>query len=709
MHITRLWLSVTLAVALFVTANVAAAVGLGSSGSGAVLGQPLDFVVPLRLNAGETLAPECIAAEVTVGESPWPPALVQIALEAPASGSARIRVSTTRPIHEPVISVQVHAGCGAGITRRFVVLADAPKEARLDVPMPALVFAEALVSDAAATRTAERSRVSSDFVLAAATATLAAVVESRSVGNVAQRLGVQAAPRSASSERRAGRRVERRAQRRTEARSAHVIERPEPRRARAAMAAPAGARLRLDFPQPVLAASANPVADALKAVAQAASHARAAAQAASAAADRMTALERLVEQRGRESAAGREITQQMRARLQQSEAMNRWLVPLLLALLAAAAVAAYLAWRLAAVQRQQAENWRAADPAATAGAHKAIAESEPSRLPTVPIPFVTGLPMPRAAATARGLTKPAWPPAVQPGSADAVADPATGLANFTPPRLAHFGLPVSDHVSALKSAPMGAASSAPLGALTETETQSTEAMPHFARRGETAPRDVSIEELIDLEQQAEFFVVLGQDEAAIELLAEHLSGTGGGSPLPYLKLLEIHRRRGDAADYERLRTRFNHRFNAYAPEWGSDLQAGRTLEDYSGVVPRLQQAWPRPLDSMAELEALLFRRSRGELFELPAYREVLLLYSLARDLLDREATAGGGIDLLLPLAHGADFSSTRPTPYLGLERIATPAAIDIEPPSAATVDFDISVDFGGSSSIFDPLHQTPKL
>lgn len=707
MHITRLWLSVTLAVALFVTANVAAAVGLGSSGSGAVIGQPLDFVVPLRLNAGETLAPECITAEVTVGESPWPPALVQIALEAPASGIARIRVSTTRPIHEPVISVQVHAGCGAGITRRFVVLADAPAAVRLAVPMQAMVFAEASASDA--TRTAERSRVSSDFVLAAATATFGAVVESRSLGNVAQRLGVRAAPRSASSERRAGRRVERRAERRTEARSAHAVERPEPRRVRAAMAAPAGARLWLDFTEPVLAGTANPVADALKAVAQAASHSRAAAQAASAAADRMTALERLVEQTGRESAAGREITQQMRARLQQSEAMNRWLVPLLLALLAAAVVAAYLAWRLAAIQRQQAENWRAEDPSATAGARKAIAESEPSRLPTVPIPFVNRSPMPHAAATTRGLTKPAWPPAVQPGFADAVADSTTGLANFDAPRLAHFGLPVSEHVSAPKSAPMSAASSAPMGALIETETQRTEAMPHFARRDETAPRDVSIEELIDLEQQAEFFVVLGQDEAAIELLTEHLSGTGGGSPLPYLKLLEIHRRRGDAADYERLRTGFNHRFNAYAPEWGSDLQAGRTLEDYTGVVPRLQQTWPRPLDSMAELEALLFRRSRGELFELPAYREVLLLYSLARDLLDREATSVGGIDLLLPLSHGADFSSTRPTPYLGLERIATPAAIDIEPPSTATVDFDISVDFGSSSSIFDPLHQTPKL
>ena len=48
--------------------------------------------------------------------------------------------------------------------------------------------------------------------------------------------------------------------------------------------------------------------------------------------------------------------------------------------------------------------------------------------------------------------------------------------------------------------------------------------PHRAAGGrrcrpdDGAPRDVSVEELIDLEQQAEFFVVLGQDEAAIDLL-----------------------------------------------------------------------------------------------------------------------------------------------------------------------------------------------
>ena len=88
-----------------------------------------------------------------------------------------------------------------------------------------------------------------------------------------------------------------------------------------------------------------------------------------------------------------------------------------------------------------------------------------------------------------------------------------------------------------------------------------------------------------------------------------MRATAGGSPLPYLKLLEIHHRSGDRAAYERIRLRFNQRFNAYAPEWGVDLQAGRSLEDYAGILPRLQQVWARPLDAMAELEACLLYTS----------------------------------------------------------------------------------------------------
>ena len=158
-------------------------------------------------------------------------------------------------------------------------------------------------------------------------------------------------------------------------------------------------------------------------------------------------------------------------------------------------------------------------------------------------------------------------------------------------------------------------------------------------------------EQIDLEQQADFFIALGHDDAAIDLLMAHMRSTGGGSPLPFLKLLEIHRRRDQRESYERTRVRFNQRFNSVAPDWESDPKVGRALDAYPLALGRIQRAWPSPLDAMAELEALLFRRGPGaELFDLPAYQELLFLYQMARDLHQAENHGGAGdVDVLLPI------------------------------------------------------------
>ena len=177
-----------------------------------------------------------------------------------------------------------------------------------------------------------------------------------------------------------------------------------------------------------------------------------------------------------------------------------------------------------------------------------------------------------------------------------------------------------------------------------------------ARRGASP----SMEELIDLEQQAEFFVVLGQDEAAIALLTANLRETGGASPLPYLQLLEIHQRRGDRASYERVRQGYQRHFNAFAPEWSSDLHFGRSLEEYPQTIARLQALWPTPLHAMRTLDGLLFRRSEAEeAFDFPAYRELLFLYSIARELAGQVETDFGTIDLFLPLEDAPAEPSSR--------------------------------------------------
>ncbi len=434
--------------------------------------------------------------------------------------------------------------------------------------------------------------------------------------------------------------------------SAPVARKPPPVRKAAAPApaakpAPAAARLQLDPIEPAIAkapsSAASAIDEALQAVAQAASAARSAASAASSAESRLAALEQEMAKLRSDAKLNSELAARMKERASAAEASSRWLTPLIVVAALLAALAAWLALRLRDAQQAKQRAWRAAAAASSASQRPDIATSQ--------LPMVTSEIM--------------APPTTHPGH-------ATGLASAAP-----------------AMAVMRAAPPAPTPEPPPTAVERTDVLPVGSAADAGSPRDVSIEELLDLEQQAEFFIVLGQEEAAIDLLVDHLRDTGGGSPLPYLKLLEIYRRRNDREAYERTRARFNHRFNAYAPDWETDLQSGRSLDDYPGVVPRLQQVWPRPLDAMAELEALLFRKSRGQLFDLPAYREVLFLYSLARDLLDRESADSGNVDLLLPLADGSDFGSTSPHPYLALERESVFDSLPEDKPTAP-IDLDLS-------------------
>jgi len=534
--------------------------------------------------------------------------------------------------------------------------------------------------------------------------------------------------------------LDRRAQARIEARAARAAKkdrvaaataarRGETARRTAARTAQAVPRLKLDVATPSAAvANASAVEQALEAVAQAAAATRQSASAASAAANRIAALERTVEQLRGESKASREASAQLRDQLARAEATGSWTWPLLSLAAAMAALAVWLGLRLAAARRKQDKAWlvaaRQADSVARAveasnldaddRLSTVVDEAKPQR--TSPAPFVStrfsGEPpaaTPHLPASASALA-PAWPPPAPVESwapysgapspardASAPAEPSATLSSAPSIRVVSMPLPAPPPPQPQPATLRMADSLSP--------GQVTQPLPPGQRVGESGARDVSIDELLDLEQQAEFFVVLGQDDAAIELLVEHLRNTGGGSPLPYLKLLEIYRRRGDRADYERTRARFNHRFNAYAPEWEVDLQAGRSLEDYVGVLPRLQQAWARPIDSMAELEALLFRKSRGELFDLPAYRQVLFLYAIARDLLDRESAETGLVDLLLPLSDGGEFSNTAPTPFMDFGRDSQHGRADFEGRPTAPVDLDLSLEGDRPTSIFDALEE----
>lgn len=594
----------------------ASALGFGPAPVGAVLGQPLDHLIPLRLEADETLAAECVAAEVTIGDQRLPPSAVSTRLESD-NGRIGLRVVTSSIVEEPVVSVSVGIGCPLRLSRRFVLFADPPSPGAPSAPVPMesqppLAQAERVVAAAEARGPAAAPEVRAS---AAPTPVRPAVTS-------------EPPPRRAAPVRRAQRAAD------GGTPSAAAAGRP---------------RLKLDAVDPAelrqaRVEAADVAASAAAAVAEAQANAQASAQSASESARRVAELERAIEKMRTEALADREALRGLRQQAASADGGAAWM-PYLVALVAALMLlTGWLAWRLRQLQSlRQAEWWNAAAGAA--------AGEGPPVAPTV---------APSPADTMTLSTNSGGPVTTRPGALTSGFRPSTGVA-----------------------ARAGAA-----GELPQTAVERTQALPVGWRDEAEAPRDVSIEELIDLEQQAEFFSVLGQEEAAIDLLVDYLRSTGGGSPMPYLKLLEIYRRRDDRESYDRTRARFNHRFNAYAPDWEADPTQGRSLEDYPAIVARLQMAWASPINAMAELESLLFRKSRGELFDLPAYRDVLFLYSLARDLLDREPLETGTVDVLLPISDGSEF--TQPMSFEDSPAGLSSGLVPLDNAPTVPVDLDVT-------------------
>jgi hypothetical protein len=601
----------------------AQALGVERVTNNTTLGQPLDFSATLRLEPDEVVTPDCIGADVVVGERLLPPQAVRVIL-AGESGARerRVRVSTLPAVDEPVVSVTLKVGCPTVLSRSFVAFVDPPainlaqSAAPTSAPAPQAAAPTPAPAPPATVQGADRGGAP-DGVPAGVTPPPA-------------RPPVAVAP---------ARRVERTVQRPPVAPEG----RPPPPAPRVTQARPAssGPRLQLDPAAPLVAEPPAPAAAQPPAVDQAA-EAAAAELAARREADEaaLRALEQSLTALRNEALSTQRSVAILQARLAAAEAQRyqNWLVYSLAAAVLLLALALLVTVQRLRQARREPGWWSASSQAAP------VPEEERREAPVSEL------------ADAAALS--ASPMSTQPAAATAIGGAGTAsLPYLRPP------------AEAIKAAAPAAA----------TEPR----------------REVTVEELIDLEQQADFFIVLGQDEAAIDVLMGHLRSTGGASPLPYLKLLEIYRRRGDREAYERIRDRFNRRFSAYAPEWGNDLQQGRSLEDYPERLGALQTLWANPAQAMESLEVLLLRQEQdGEAFDLPAYREILFLYAIARDLAEHDLPET--VDLLLPIGDEGPAGSRsgaalgRP----GRAASASAAASDFERSERYDVDFQ----FGSGES-----------
>jgi pilus assembly protein FimV len=535
------------------TADVGA-LGFGRVPSVVPYGAPLDLSIPIRLEAGESLAPTCVFADVSIGDRRLPASAVRVSLEGhgTAAEGHSVRVRTSLAVEEPVVTLDVAAGCDARVTRRVVVLADPPARIALSSAAPA-AQRESDRPDAAPGPIAARQQPATTAGAQPAPDRPSTVPVSYPVAR-----GTIRQPASTTSGRPA-----------------------------ADVTTPLPAPQREDIP---------PAPRALTLAAQDEAEARAAAVAAqaeaSAATQRVAALEQGMQDLHSHALSNQEALAQMRSRLGDAEGRSRLLPALLLLCAMLILLAAWLAQRLRTLQR-----------AAPSTAHAAAGNDAP-------------LDGSRVGPESDG----------QHGSASAKNDGKTSSA---------FG--------ALPSA------------ADAVWRASTEPLMADAPADDRLVRPATVDEIMDLEQQAEFFILLGQDDAAIDLWVAHLRSSGGVSPLPYLKLLEIHKRRHDRPAYERTRTRFSQRFDAPAPDWDAEPEQGQALQDYPRAMSRLQRTWHVPQDAMLELEGLLLRKNVEESFDLPAYRDALVLYAVAREL-QKSGHDGVEVDLVLPLTHEQDLA-----------------------------------------------------
>lgn len=202
-------------------------------------------------------------------------------------------------------------------------------------------------------------------------------------------------------------------------------------------------------------------------------------------------------------------------------------------------------------------------------------------------------------------------------------------------------------------------------------------------------RSVRAEEVHDIQQEADFFVSLGEYDRAIDVLRHHIGANPQTSAVAWLDLLEIYHTLKRPEEYEWVRGEFQRAFNADLPSFQDYHHEGLGLEGFPQALSRIEALWPSR-KVLEVIEESVFRRpgQPGEAFSLEAYRELLLLHHIAREILDQR-TPG-----FVPSDPGhSDFSNTNIHPLSASQAVA--AANDMAFPS---IGLDIDLDEPASPS-----------
>ncbi len=174
----------------------------------------------------------------------------------------------------------------------------------------------------------------------------------------------------------------------------------------------------------------------------------------------------------------------------------------------------------------------------------------------------------------------------------------------------------------------------------------------FAHSMSASLRALNTQEMLDVRQQAEFFMTLGQYDEAIGMLKDSIEDSEESNPLIYLDLLRHLHTLGRKTEFDYYRADFNALFSGRVPEFSDFNQGGRGLEAYPDVCETISSIWPTR-DAVHFIEQCLVhpeREAESHGFDLEAFRDLLMLHGMAQRM---ESSSDSG---LMP------FSATRSAP-----------------------------------------------
>ena len=551
---------------LLSTALGGTAATLGRHSGAVVIGRPLDIRVQVIADAAEDLSAQCMRADVFFGDNQVGPASIRTSTQRNApDAEASLRVQTTVPVNEPIVSILVKSGCTTPFSRRYVLLADPLSDAATVSPSNAETRP---VADAATASARPLPPVAGSSTERGGKGAVAGSPRGTAAG------AATAEPKGLPS-----------AQAGDGAKSPSIVRRKNE------AAKDATPRLQLDPVDVNLAIERDPTLKlSLSMLSEPTTNEqeRAAAvqlwKALNASpedilrdAQKLSVLEAEAKGLREQEAKNKAALQAMQAQVEESRYMT-WLAYGLGALLALCLGGLYWLWkRKATTPASGQKDWWAA------GAAKSAAPSAPVK----------------TVAASRKV------------DLDLDLGDESGL----------------DELS-------GDDGESEAALLTASDRRD------FPASQIGVSRSVATEELFDVQQQSDFFVSLGEFDQAIGVLKTHIAESHEPSALAYLDLFKLYNKLGRQDDYEKLRTEFNRKFNAGAPPFeGYSDNLNRGLEAYEGAFSRIQALWPQPR-VLDVIENSIFRDASdpgAEVFDLEAYRELLLLHAIAKDVIKRDA------------------------------------------------------------------------